>query len=467
MTLPAIEREETEAARSAAGLRLEARALYEAHVNPDWVRLLDVLGMNTPITRCRGAELTTVTGRRILDFLSGYCVYNTGHNHPAIIAELEEELRRLGPTMLQSHVPELAARLADRLCRLAGGGLRKVFFTSSGSEGVETAIKFARAYTRRDGLLYCDGAFHGLTNGALSLMGTASWRERFGPLLPHTQAVPFGDLDALERQLAGRRIAAFVIEPVQGEGGIRIPPPGYLKGAQQLCRRHGTLLVLDEVQTGFYRTGRFLAAHHFGVQPDMVVLAKALSGGLIPVGAVLMKDEIQRSVFGSLSRALIHASTFGENSLAMRAGLATLGVLEREQLGARSEDLGERLRRSLRERLSGFEMVEEVRGLGLFNGIVFRKPKSLKLRTLFAGFSTIHSGVFGQIVVSELFRREDILTQICGNDHMVLKAAPPLVVREEQVESFVSAVGNVLERIHAGGSFWAGGLAMARRAVRI
>jgi ornithine--oxo-acid transaminase len=467
MTPLIVQEEEQKTRRDKAVSRRDARALYEAHVNPDWVRLLDVLGMNAPISRCLGAELTTADGRRILDFLSGYCVYNTGHNHPAIVAELEEELHRLGPTMLQSHVPELAAQLAEKLCRLAGGGLQKVFFTSSGSEGVETAIKFARAHTRRDGLLYCDGAFHGLTNGALSLMGDAFWRERFGPLLPHTQAVPFGDLDALEKHLAGRRIAAFVVEPVQGEGGIRIPPPDYLNGAQQLCRQHGTLLVLDEVQTGFYRTGRFLAAHHFDVQPDMVVLAKALSGGLIPVGAVLMRDEIQRSAFGSLSRALIHASTFGENSLAMRAGLATLGVLERERLGARSEHLGERLRRSLSERLSGFEMVEEVRGLGLFNGIVFRKPKSLKLRTLLAGFSTIHSGVFGQIVVSELFRTENILTQICGNSHMVLKAAPPLVVREEQIEAFVSAVGSVLERIHTGGSFWAGGLAMARRAVRI
>jgi ornithine--oxo-acid transaminase len=240
-----------------------------------------------------------------------------------------------------------------------------------------------------------------------------------------------------------------------------------LARARELCHRHGTLLVLDEVQTGLYRTGRFLAAHHFDVQPDMVVLAKALSGGLIPVGAVLMTDEIQRSAFGSLSRAMIHASTFGENSLAMRAGLATLGVLERERLGARSEHLGERLRRSLSARLSGFEMVEEIRGLGLFNGIVFRKPKSLKLRTLFAGFSTIHSGMFGQIVVSELFRTENVLTQICGNHHMVLKVAPPLVVREEQIEAFVSAVGNVLERIHSGSSFWSGGLAMARRAVRI
>jgi len=188
--------------------------------------------------------------------------------------------------MLQSHVPELAGELARRLSERAGGRLSRAFFCSSGSEGVEAAIKFSRAHTRRAGMIYAEGAFHGLTCGALSLMSDPFWRAGFGPLLADMEAVAFDDIDSLERKLASKRFAAFIVEPIQSEAGIRVPDPSYLKTAQEVCRRYGTLLVLDEVQTGMYRTGSFLAAHHFGVDPDMVVMAKALSGGLIPCGAV-------------------------------------------------------------------------------------------------------------------------------------------------------------------------------------
>ena len=228
--------------------------LYAEHVNPQWVRLLNLLQMNVSYERCSGSELFTADGRRILDFLSGYCVHNAGHNHPAIVAALREELDREGPAMLQSHVPGLAAELAERLAARAGGRLNRVFFTSSGSEGVETAIKFSRASTGRAGLLYAEGAFHGLTCGALSLMSDPFWREGFGPLLPGTEAVPFLNVEALEKQLATKKFAAFIVEPIQAEGGIRVPPQEYLQTAQALCRRYGTLFVLDEVQTGMYRT---------------------------------------------------------------------------------------------------------------------------------------------------------------------------------------------------------------------
>ncbi len=266
---------------------LATRSLYAESVNPQWVRLLDLLGMNVRYQRCEGCELYAEDGTRYLDFLSGYCVHNTGHNHPYIIEALKQELDRSGPAMLQSHVPELAGELSQRLYALAGGGLTKTFFCSSGSEGVEAAIKFARASTKRNGLLFCEGAFHGLTCGALSMMDNSFWTEGFGPLLAGTTAIPFDNLTVLEEQLKTRKYAAFFVEPVQSEGGIRVPARGYLRAAQQLCQRYETLLVLDEVQTGMFRTGRFLAGHHFDVQPDMVVLAKALSGGLIPVGAVI------------------------------------------------------------------------------------------------------------------------------------------------------------------------------------
>jgi ornithine--oxo-acid transaminase len=431
------------------------------------VRLLDLLQMNAAYERCSGCELVTVDGRRILDFLSGYCVHNTGHNHPAIAAALRDELARSGPAMLQSHVSDLAAQLARRLTESAGSLLRRAFFCSSGSEGVEAAIKFARAHTGRAALLSAEHAFHGLTCGALSLMSDGFWRDGFGPLLPGAQFVPFGDLEALERQLAARRFAAFIVEPIQAEGGIRVPHPGYLAGAQALCRRYGTLLVLDEVQTGLYRTGEFLAAQLFGVEPDMVVLAKALSGGLVPVGALLMRETVSDSMYSSLGRAIVHASTFGENALAMRAGLATLDVLEHERLGERAARLGAELRRRLSDALAPYEMVKEVRGEGLLCGIEFAPPRQLRLRAAFEAFHRIHPAMFGQVLIMRLFRDKGILTQICGNHFLTLKLAPPLVASEDHLEECVAGVRDVVDVAHNSASFWSEAFGLARRAVNI
>jgi ornithine--oxo-acid transaminase len=441
--------------------------LYEQYVNPQWVRLLDVLQMNVRYVRCRGAELHAADGRLILDFNSGYCVHNVGHNHPRVIAALKDELDKSGPAMLQSHVADLAGKLAARLCELAGGRLDKVFFGSSGSEGIEAAIKFARAHTQRTGILCASGGFHGLTCGALSLMSNAFWKESFGSLLPNTEFAPYGDTEELERKLVTKTFAAFVLEPIQGEGGVLVPTQGYLSSVQALCRRYHTLFVLDEVQTGLYRTGPFLAAHHFGVEPDMVILAKALSGGLIPCSAVLMSDAVCNSVYSSLKRALIHTSTFSENSLAMRAGLASLDILEDERLGQRSIIAGEYLRGALAERLAQYEMIGEIRGLGLLNAIEFKAPRSFKRRLAFETFAKIHPAIFGQIVVMRLFRDHGILCQVCGNDFMVLKISPPLVVNDAQIERFVSAVEQVVQLMHKSSSnFWSEALGIAQRVVK-
>jgi ornithine--oxo-acid transaminase len=423
--------------------------------------------MNVHYERCIGAELFTVEGRRILDFLSGYCVHNLGHNHPAIIDAIKDELDRRGPAMLQSHVPERAGELAERLCSLAGGSVKKAFFCSSGSEGIEAAIKFARSHTKREGLLYAEGAFHGLTCGALSLMGDPFWKQGFGPLLNGTKQIPFNDLSALKQQLETREYAAFVVEPIQGEGGIRLPVPGYLTETQALCRRYGTLLVLDEVQTGFFRTGKFLAAHHYSVQPDMIVLAKAMSGGLVPSGAVLLTDLIYHSVYGSLKRSLIHTSTFSENGLAMRVGLAVLENLERADLGGQAGMLGTYMRRRLSEVLGEFEMVEEVRGEGLFSGIVFRPPRTLSLRVAYEAFKKIHPAMFGQVLVMRLFRNHGVLTQVCGNNFMVLKLVPPLIISKTQIDEAVDAIFQVVKLAHSPTVFWSEALGLIRRVANV
>ncbi len=439
---------------------------YAQHVNREWVRLLDLLQMNVSYERCVGTELFTADGRCILDFLSGYCVHNVGHNHPDVVRALKAELDRCGPAMIQTHVADLAGELAEKLCQRAGGRLSKVFFASSGSEGVEAAIKFARAHTRRAGILSAEHAFHGLTCGALSLMSDEFWREGFGPLLPETAAIPFGDLGALERELKSKRFAAFIVEPIQSEAGVRVPHPDYLRIAESLCRRYGTLFVLDEVQTGMYRTGRFLAAHHFGVEPDMVILAKAMSGGLVPCGAVLMSNAVCDSVYSSLPRAFVHTSTFSENSLAMRAALTTLDVLERERLGARSTEAGDYLQAHLSEALRNCEMVKEVRGVGLLMGIEFQAPRQFRLRIPYEAFAAVHGGMFGQILVMRLFRDAGFLTQVCGNNFMVLKVAPPLVVTGAQLDAFVQAIRDVVELAQSPGVFWSEALGLARRAFR-
>jgi ornithine--oxo-acid transaminase len=440
-------------------------SLYSDYVNPQWVTLLNLLDMNARYERCLGTELFTVDGRRILDFHSGYCVHNTGHNHPHIIQALKHELDRCGPAMLQTHVPELAGQLAKRLCDLAGGDLRKVFFCSSGSEGVEAAIKFARVTTGRAGLLCAKNGFHGLTAGALSLMSNAFWREGFGPLLQDAVGVPFGDLVALDKQLNSKRFAAFIVEPVQSEAGINIPPTGYLQTAETLCRRTGTLFALDEVQTGMFRTGPFLAGHHYKVKPDIVVLAKALSGGLVPVGATLMTDAVYEGVYSSLRRAIVHTSTFGENSLSMRAGLATIHVLETQSLGKCATELGGELRNRLLEVLYPFEMVRQVRGLGMLSGIEFTPPSKLALKAAFQDFMKIQPAMFGQILAMRMFRDKGILTQVCGNNCMVLKVAPPLVVSRAELNEFVLAVRDIVEFMHSSTSFWTEAAALAKRAV--
>ncbi len=442
-------------------------ASYSDSVNPQWVRLLDLLQLNVSYERCQGAELWTRDGKHILDFLSGYCVANAGHNHPRIIAALHDELDRRGPAMLQSHVAERAGELAARLCRLAGGRLRKVFFACSGSEGVESAIKFARAHTGRGGILVADNGFHGLTLGALSLMPEGMWKDPFGPFLPGVTRVPFDDVEALRAALATGQYAAFITEPIQAEAGIRVPGKNYLREAGALCRRYGSMFVIDEVQTGMFRTGPFLAGQHFAAEPDIVVMAKALSGGLVPCSAVLMTDPIYDSVYGSLEKSISHTSTFSENGLAMRAGLASLDVLEDERLGARAAESGEYLRDRLRAVTRGHSMVRDIRGQGLLNGIEFAAPRELLLRAPFEAFRKIHPAMFGQVLVVYLFRDHGILTQICGNNFMVLKAAPPLVVEREHLDHFVDAIAELVERMHHPGKFWAEALSIAGRAARI
>ena len=431
------------AAHRAGGYDLHAR-----HLNRMVPRMLHAIGMDTVYDRADGAWLEASTGDRYLDFLSGFGVFGVGRNHPTVRQALHDVLDARLADLVQMDAPLLPGLLAEQLLARAPG-LDRVYFCNSGTEAVEAALKFARAATGRSRVLYCDHAYHGLTIGSLSVNGSLEFRAGFAPLLPDTQ-IPFGDLGALERELAHGDIAALVVEPVQGKG-VQVAPRGYLAAAQELLHRHHALLICDEVQTGIGRTGTFLSCEQDGVRPDLVTLAKALSGGFVPVGATLAKDWIFERVYSSLDRVFVHASTFAGNQLAMTAGLAALAVIDDEGLIENAEHMGALLQHALRDMSDRYEMVEAVRGRGLMVGIEFGRPHSMRLRGTWRILQAARRGLFTQMVVDALFQQHRILTQVAGDHMEVLKLLPPLTIGEREVEHFVAALSDVLDAAHRGG----------------
>lgn len=409
--------------------RPERFALHERYVNASLVKVLKTIGFDRDYVAGRGAHLFDAEGRRYLDCLAGWGVFGIGRNHPALKHALRQVIEADLPNLVQMDVSPLSGLLAERLVRLIPGA-EKAFFCNSGTEAVEAAVKFARAATRRPRIVHCEHAFHGLTYGSLSLNGDAHFRAGFEPLLPGCDAIPFDDLAALDRALAPRDVAAFIVEPIQGKG-VRVPSPDYLPGAARLCRRHGTLLVADEIQTGLGRTGTFLAAEQWGVEPDMVLLAKALSGGHVPVGAVALKSWIFDRVFDRMDRAVVHGSTFGKNDLAMAAALATLDVIEEEGLVQHAARMGEAVLADLRALAARHEMIRDVRGRGLLIGIEFGPPGGLGAKAAWALLSRIDKATVCQMVTIPLLKEHRILCQVAGHGLPVIKLIPPLVISEE------------------------------------
>ena len=420
-------------------------AMHARNLNAQMVRVLKTIGYDAGFCRGAGQYLYDGKGNRYLDLLSGFGVFAVGRNHPhvreALMSVLDSEL----PNLVQMDVSTLAGVLAERLL-VHTPYLDKVFFANSGTECVEAAIKFARASTRRQAIVYCEHAFHGLSYGALSLNGDAMFRDGFAPLLPDCHAVPFNDLAALEKMLTTRRVAAFIVEPIQGKG-VNLPDDGYLAGAAELCRKHGALFIADEIQTGLGRTGRFLAVDHWGVEPDMVLLAKSLSGGHVPVGAVLTRRWIFEKVFDRMDRAVVHGSTFAKNDLAMAAGIATLDILESERLVENAARTGERLLAAF-SRMQRYEFLRRVRGKGLMIGIEFGPPKSLKLKASWSMIEAANKGLFCQLITIPLFKEHHILTQVAGHGSHTVKLLPPLILTEADCDDIETAFDTVIAGAH-------------------
>lgn len=418
-------------------------ALHDEHLNPQIPRVLRTLGFDRTYVRGEGAWLYDDRGERYLDLLSGFGVFALGRGHPKVKAALHRAIDLDLPSMVQIDCALTSGLLAEALCERSHERLQRVYFCNSGAEAVESAVKFARAFTRRSRVVYCAHAYHGLTLGALSLNGGNSFKEGFGRLLDDVAEVPFGDLAALEAELARGDVACFVAEPIQGKG-VYEAPAEYWQGVERACTASGALFVCDEVQTGVGRTGTFWCHEQFGVRPDLVCASKALSGGYVPVAAVLARDDVFRATFSSMDRAFVHSTTFKQNALAMVAGLATLSVLDDEGVVEHAKKMGdywlERLS-ALRER---HDVLAEPRGKGQMIAVEFAEPTGRRQRRMWRLAERIRPAFFAQTVVVPLFTRHRMLTQVAADGINVIKLLPALTLGEGEIDLVIDALDDVL-----------------------
>lgn len=444
----------------------ENYALHHQYINPAFAKVLKIIGFDRVYTKGKGQYLYDHEGTEYLDFICGYGVFNMGRNNPRINQTIKDLLDLDYPNLVKMDAPLVSGLLAEALIKKMPAGINTVFFANSGAEGVEAAIKFARASKKKDKIVYADHGYHGLTLGALAANGDEHFKEGFGTMMSGFVQIPFNDVTALERALAQKDVAAFIVEPIQGKG-LAVPQGDYLNQAQALCKKYDAHFIIDEVQTGMGRTGRFLALEHWGLEPDMVIISKSLSGGLIPVSATLGKKEIFEKVFSRLDRCVVHSSTFSQNALSMVAGLAALEELEEGQYIENADKMGQLLMKEIDSRKSRFEMLKEVRGKGLYIGVEFGAPKSLKLRV---GWNLLHKadgGLFSQAIIMPMLDKHKILTQVAGHNMDTIKLSPALGITEGDVQRFMNAFDDVMKSCHSfPGPLWEVGSRLAKHALK-
>ncbi|KZL24597.1 Putrescine aminotransferase [Pseudovibrio sp. Ad37] len=447
---------------------------FRQHINPYLADFLQTLHCDRVFTKASGVVLTDSEGRDYLDFVAGYGCLNLGHNPPKVVKAVQDFLVGDNPNFVQYiSMPQQTSLLAERLCERVGNGMRRVFFSNSGTEAVEAAIKLARAASPHHKILHAENSYHGKTMGALSVTGRDKHKRYFLPLIPGTLCVPFNDLDAMETAMQQRDIAALVLEPILGEGGVHVPSEGYLRGARELCNRYGVMLILDEVQTGMGRTGRFLASEWEGVDADILCLSKSLSGGLMPIGATLASTEIWDRAYGTSDRFLAHSSTFGGGNLASTAALATLDALDDGTVMANAHQVGEKLRVDLNAISQQYDFIGEIRGKGMMLAVSFDAnfsqaisagahefatrlpgdwhmtwkflPDQVRKNLLDAmnRFEGTLSEMFCMRFVTKLAMDHGILTFLTANSSTVIRLQPPLILSQDQANRFVSAFRDV------------------------
>jgi putrescine aminotransferase len=409
-------------------LAQEAFDNYRTYLNPPLARVMKLSGSPVEVS-AQGSTITDHTGKTYLDFAGGYGVFTLGHRHPRVVAAVKEQLDRMalsGRTMFNP----LMGRLAKRLAELAPGDLTISFFANSGTEAVEGALKLARAATRRAVVVTTEGSYHGKTLGALSVSGRDAFRDPFTPLLADVRRVPFGDAAAL-RAAVDESVAAVIVEPVQGEGGVNVPPPGYLRDVRAICDDTGAVMIADEVQTGLGRCGALFACDRESVVPDVMTLAKGLSGGVMPIGAFIARPAVWNAAYAKAP--LLHTSTFGGNELACAAALAALEVLVDDDLAANARVRGAQLVAGARATMLRYpDVVADVRGAGLLVGVELRREG------------------YGGTIIPELLKR-GVTAAWTLNQQRVIRLEPPLIVTEAEVaqavEAFDGAVGAAFESL--------------------
>jgi len=418
---------------------------HKSYGNSGLASLLSLLGLDKKFVRAEGNYVWDDSGNKYIDFLAGYGSVSLGHNHPKIIDAIHK-VDTL-PNILQVSLPTMSGTLARNLAMITPGDLQRTFFGNSGTEAVEGALKLARAATGKIEFIYAENSFHGKTFGSLSVTGREKYQKTFAPLVPGARQVPFGDTTALEKALQSKNAAAFIVEPIQGEGGVNVPPAGYLSEAKRLCARYGALLIVDEIQTGLGRTGKMFACEYDNVAPDVMCLAKSLGGGVMPIGAFITTDEIWQKAFGGPTKSTLHTSTFGGNTRACAAGIASLQVIVEEKLAEAAAEKGAYLMKKLADLQQKHDSVKEIRGKGLLVGLEFKEPTSGVLKALsFGVVNALSKEYLGAMVSGELANKHHVITAYTLNNPNVIRLEPPLTIGTQDIDYAVASLDEVLGR---------------------
>ncbi|NLT94951.1 MAG: aspartate aminotransferase family protein [Clostridia bacterium] len=423
----------------------ELRELHREYLNPGLVTTMGLVKFDRLYKEASGCIIKDSQGQEYIDFLGGYGALNLGHNPPEVLKALEK-VKNL-PNILQASLGVAPAVLAHNLAQITPGDLKRTFFCNSGAEAVEGALKLARIATKKEKIIYCEGSFHGKTFGALSVTGREKYKLPFQPLVPNCHPVPFGDAESLEQALKSGDAAAFIVECIQGEGGIIVPPQGYLKRVRELCTRYNTLLIIDEIQTGLGRTGKMFACEYEDVVPDIMCLAKSLGGGVMPIGAYITTEKIHNSAYGGMDKAILHTSTFGGNNLACSAGIAALEFILKNNLPLEAEKKGQYLLSKLKGLQEMYPIIKEVRGKGLMIGLELKGSNNTLLNRLSGGtLENLAHEYFASLVAGQLLNEYHIITAYTLNNPNVIRIEPPLTIEYEQMDKLVWALEDIFQK---------------------